>query len=1233
MNLKSQTEPLGWRARDKVMVPKLLAELVGPSSGDQELDCSSPIVFADSKEAFGNWFQKGSGEEILKMSPLSRYGVGVLYPKEAPLQSDGSDETSEEKDREDVVEPDGKPKAVTQQRRGIDGEVESEEFDVSTANARFPSTIAVSFFALPQQIESFSLKIQGGLYKKTDVVVGERNQKWWMRQSVEIDRSLPPESWSISATPYSLPIEGSELLDAQGVHLRVNVYARKVALAGKTEGILFTVALVNDTPDHGSSDRNCHSLFQAGFTIDLQGKNGGVIQPYPDTESLQPDEESESNRLLYRNDQVFALGHGCASNWDKKPGEVKASVGRIWTEAVPEYEVPGVTPDIHLSDGTKLAVSMAELADYEPDGEGARQLDVLIAEYDRWIDKEAKRAISLTDPQLKRTAIRHLEACREVLDRMNEGRRNLDQDEDIRRAFRLMNKAMLLQQEHAPKRLRSPQFNEYGQYSFRHVPFRQNDVPGTWRAFQIGFVLMALSSVSDEKNQFHETVELIWFPTGGGKTEAYLGLAAYTILYERLTRRGEATGCQVMMRYTLRLLTAQQLQRAATLICALETIRRSNESELGTTIFRVGLWVGGKSTPNQKKQAIQSLRKLKKSEQDNCFLITRCPWCGAEMGPVAQPKSRSAGKKKGQALCLGYQEREGSVAFTCPDIDCEFSDSIPVTVIDQEMYASPPSLIIGTVDKFAMLSWKPEIRYFFGLDDEGKRVKRPPALVIQDELHLISGPLGSMVGLYEPLVEELCTDRRFHERVRPKIIGATATTAQYKMQVRKLYGRSQTRLFPPPGIDAGDSFFARHDVDDHGHLRPGRKYVGVCAPGLSSLMTAQVRSFSALLAATQWLHPKDRDPWATLLIFYNSLRELGGGLTLFQSDIAGYLQEIGKRQPLEMPIRKASYVEELTSRLSPEEIPKSIDKLSRTYPELDQRILEESLKEIKELAIEVADAKNFVDKLQGISNVDSLERLYLTRKLIAICRREGKTLSDNCQHVWDVLSGKDVIDACLASSVIEVGVDIDRLGMMAIVGQPKTTAQYIQVSGRVGRRPDIGPGLVVTLYSPAKPRDRSHYEHFREYHQKLYAQVEPSSVTPWSDPALKRALHGMIFGFMRQFSPIDSTPDQISDDLVRDFWTCFLESRAEFMTEKERSRATERFEQILRSRKLRHYEQWGDFRIHTPGVDLMYPMGKQVETDLKVKAFPVSTSMRSVDGDSELRIDNPYARAEEEQWH
>jgi hypothetical protein len=601
------------------------------------------------------------------------------------------------------------------------------------------------------------------------------------------------------------------------------------------------------------------------------------------------------------------------------------------------------------------------------------------------------------------------------------------------------------------------------------------------------------------------------------------------------------------MRYTLRLLTSQQFLRASALICAMERIR-DGAPELGPP-FSIGIWVGQSTTPNSSAAAVSALRALSRGSADNPFLVLRCPWCAAQMGPVDADRD----VPRGQPRVAGYRETNGTVEFRCPDRTCPFRRGLPIVVVDEDLYRTRPSIVIGTVDKFAMLTYLPEARAIFGLGPNGEREFEPPSLIIQDELHLIAGPLGSMVGLYEGVIESLCTKLIDGVTYGPKIVGSTATIRNYAAQIRGLYGRAEAALFPPHGLDASDAFFATYARDaETGRQVQGRMYVGVHAPGLGSIQTAQVRTGAALLQAAADLPDTERDPWWTSLMFFNSLRELGTSVSLLQSDIPDYLYTMKLRRG-STDQRYLNQLMELTSRLRQDEVPESISKLERT-----------------------------------------------------------------------VSSGR-AIDVCLASNIIEVGIDISRLSLLTVLGQPKSTSQYIQITGRVGRNWQERPGLVVTIYSASRPRDRSHFEKFQSYHQRLYAEVEPVSVTPFSTPVLRRAVHAAAVLHIRQTQPPGLGPwpipadafDAAADILLHRAAVADPDTVADLKRELERRRT--------------QWAGWEPSTWEARGADddgpLLRRAGDWVPDDIRETSWATPMSMRDVDAQCRCAITNRYAVA------
>ncbi len=614
------------------------------------------------------------------------------------------------------------------------------------------------------------------------------------------------------------------------------------------------------------------------------------------------------------------------------------------------------------------------------------------------------------------------------------------------------------------------------------------------------------------------------------------------------------------MRYTLRLLTTQQFQRAASLICAMEKIRRDDPQQFGTAPITIGLWVGSGVTPNKEEDAKSRLNELARKGGENSFILTSCPWCGAEMGRI-EPQ-------KGNGFIRGYRKLLGPdrVRHVCDDSDCEFSkvspqskiEGLPVRIIDEHIYNSPPTLLVGTVDKFAMMPWIPEARKLFGIDVSERC--DPPWLIIQDEMHLISGPLGSMVGHYETLVDALCERNIAGKKIKAKVVASTATISNAPDQIEKLFCRKKSVLFPSQGLKAGDSFFAieRNDL-------PGRKYVGVFATGLPSQMTTMVRTVSSMVQApvTGAYSEDEIDPYWTQMIYFNSIRELGHAFTLVRGDIPEYLSVIAnKRLELEKDSPKRRYIKqpkELTSRIASHEVASILGELFK-------------------------------------------------------------------QHHKE----EDAIDVCLATNMIQVGLDVSRLSLMVIAGQPKTTSEYIQASSRVGREAEIGPGLVVTVLNPAKPRDRSHYEHFKAYHQSFYRYVEPTSVTPFAIPVRDRALHALVIALVRFLGGDDlrKNPGLEIDETLKERITKIIRERAHFVDPDEEKGTLDQLDLIWKRWKRLHAARYGYFGSDDVAADLMVPANNQFEDTIR-KPFPTPTSMRNVDASCEAGIIAAYDIAED----
>jgi hypothetical protein len=518
----------------------------------------------------------------------------------------------------------------------------------------------------------------------------------------------------------------------------------------------------------------------------------------------------------------------------------------------------------------------------------------------------------------------------------------------------------------------------------------------------------------------------------------------------------------------------------------------------------------------------------------------------------------------GQYKCPGYV-REGhpaSVKFRCGDKDCPFSSDagLPLKVVDEEIYGAPPTLLIGTVDKFAMLPWLPESRHIFGIEVEN--AKSPPDLVIQDELHLISGPLGSMVGHYETVIDELCTKRDNVDKLGAKIVASTATISRAGDQIRSLYGRDAF-LFPPQGLKVGESFFAEEHENEVGRL-----YLGILASALPSHVTAQVRVMSALLQAVKLAptdDPKFLDPYWTMMAYFNSRRELGHAATLIQADIREYLNAVWDRMGLTFDMGGA-------------------------------------------------DARN--------------RRRFVNRDVELTGRIPSSSVPAILQELFDAYEGKtstDAVDVCFATNMIQVGLDVPRLSLMTIVGQPKTASEYIQASSRVGRAREL-PGLVVTNFNPFKPRDRSHFEHFRAYHQSIYRYVEPTSVTPFAIPVRERALHALVVTLARFWGGdrIRANPTTPPDQKLEKRIRAVVLDRVSLVDEDEEPETARLLDELFERWQRIRPPKYGGFSAPTEELQLMYPAGSQMHPLWHEEPWATPSSMRNVDSDCEARPIGSY---------
>jgi hypothetical protein len=976
--------------------------------------------------------------EQLPMSPSRWYLTGFLVPTNAPDEQRSDEASQEEMDLAGDAD--------------IDGDDDQAPEKTAARRVQFPASIGLSVL-LSKECEALDATVSWGEYapegpvQETASGDGEAStstppvprDRVWTRTPRAVSFRLPIPSIGDKSRP--VPVPGSD-------GLRLYTSARgagsdATSLPVGTRSV--AVFLVNERAAAATDEKDRAFVFQA--TLELQCAEGFVARPDP-RRGTDDEWDDRVADLQYAEVYEYATGHGVSSDWAASSKKCQ----RVWTTWTPCAKVPFVEP----AQLTAPMLGMEVIANASPE-ELSTSLMPLVSEYGEWIEKQGRAQPA--DGRRRETAKQLLARADVARKRMAKGIAKLE-DPLIRRAFQLTNSAMA----EAARRRNAQQSGK-----------PPGDVPApTWRPFQLAFILLNVPGIADSSDADRELVDLLFFPTGGGKTEAYLGLAAFTLLLRRLRNPTIASaGMTVLMRYTLRLLTLDQLDRAATLVCALEQLRTSDPASLGPWPFEIGLWVGRAATPNRMgkkgdqddttaRKRVQAFQRDSKHKPAPIPVET-CPWCGARFTKDSFHLAPNADQPK-------------DLRVICVNARCDFTGdrALPIVAVDEPLYRRLPCFVIATVDKFASLPFEARAGALFGLVDRydqhgfygpadpmlGNPIPGghlpPPELIIQDELHLISGPLGTIAGLYEAAVDHLATRETAGRRIRPKIIASTATVRRAQKQVVALFARRGAELFPPASPDPNDSFFALTAPEER---HAPRQYLGLAAPG-RSLKVVMLRSYIVLLAAsyrlfkeaaTAGFEPNPADPYLTLLGYFNALRELGGARRIVEDEVNSRVRVYGRRrrvgeEPGMFADRDIEYeVLELTSRVS----------------------------------------TNAVSQAK--------------RRLKMPWRDDNKG---------------ERVDVALATNMISVGLDITRLGLMVVLGQPRGSAEYIQSTSRVGRDPER-PGLVVTLLTINKPRDRSHYERFGFYHRTFYRSVEATSVTPFAPRAIDRVLPALVVALAR----------------------------------------------------------------------------------------------------------------------
>ena len=901
--------------------------------------------------------------------PSEAFMTGILFPKAS---------TKEPSTTPDVLsEVSGKDEANTGTTAKID-------------TAARPAAAGLSFALATRdgEIPCIAVEVTGARYENElatlndddddddDDAGASRTRRVWLRRAVSTKMFITADE----NDNLNLSDNGAEGFDG----LLLTVVQSQFNHGTPDESArLVTVVVHNEGSDQtGSLDRyeqNRQALFEFRMTIRADDGSRLIGRPLRSGSDVDDADEQSAN-LLWRDSVEYAVGHTCASTWSPQDGTVE-EVSTAW---LPATRVPDTSASGHACfEGVRDRLVAGVLA--KGGSEALKVCEGLVDAYEVWIGETAARlrALDLSKARVKQ-AEAHLEICRMAALRMRGGIEAVRGDADLMTAFQLANATMARQQE----------------WKNRKKPEDQRR-PLIWRPFQLGFVLLSAASSVAPDHEDRSTMDLIWFPTGGGKTEAYLLLTAFTIFARRLKRGVNGEGVSAIMRYTLRLLTLQQFERASAMICAANLEWAEQGFDITRSPISLGLWLGATTTPNRRRDAASLLDGDSVKDVGRPDRLVDCPECGES---------------------LDWHSEGDGVEVTCGTDGCEVGEAgpLPIHTNDDDVYDERPSLIIGTADKFAQVARNEKTAALFGVG-----IYDPPDLIVQDELHLISGPLGTLSGLYETAIDILAT-RNGHP---PKVIGSTATIRSAASQVRALFAR-RTMQFPPPGIDADDSAFAVVDTDPK---KRGRLYVGASTVGHSKPEMLQAVCASLLQSASA-LEGSERDAAWTLLGYFNSLKELGGSVSLLQviapetmERLAAYRDELPR--PVDTQI-------EITSRIGSEQIGETLAKLERRH---------------------------------------------------------------------DVVGA---IDVALATNMISVGVDVGRLGLMVVDGQPKGISEYIQATSRVGR--DRTDGLVLGLFTAYRPRDRSRFETHATWHSALYRDVEATSVTPFAPRARSRALHAPL---------------------------------------------------------------------------------------------------------------------------
>jgi len=644
-------------------------------------------------------------------------------------------------------------------------------------------------------------------------------------------------------------------------------------------------------------------------------------------------DEDKMLDYLYKNKLAFGIGHNTSCTWyNNESNEIPKWIKSTF---LPEYDVKSQSSETDKINSEILSIK--KLSTYNSNSnEIISNLKQVAEAYRKWIDAENREALG------NEFGLENIEKCEVIYNRINTGIKHLEKNANALRSFQLANTAIYLQMFQSQLNFAEKkegyevwEQNENIQYTYSEYgtkPFPNNIEPA-WRPFQLAFVLQSITSFVDEKCNERELIDLLYFPTGGGKTEAYLAVSAFLTFWRRLEFPENYGGVNIIIRYTLRLLSAQQFERASKLILACEFIR-NNFKDLGTERISIGFWVGSSSIPNEIRNSFGTgaetklnklIEKFQKQTYNtnrdvNPFQLSNCQWCNTKM--ISKINQNDA------SFQIGHRISNSKLNSFCLNSKCCFSEEkngLPIVLVDEDIYNRPPTILFATVDKFAMLAWKGEATNLFN-----QNANRKPDLIIQDELHLLNGTLGSLVGLFENAMLALCST----ENQKPKIIASTATVKNVDKQILGLYGRG-ARIFPQYATNSDDTFFSKVIPESK------RKYIGVLPTGKTTVVT-NLQLLASLMYARleiwqQSTNKEDADNFWTILSYFKSLKEIGRFANKINSELKPTVKQLQVRYLndnylLANNYQKLSYRNvELTSRIPNEKIKKNLDKLDTQF--------------------------------------------------------------------------------------------------------------------------------------------------------------------------------------------------------------------------------------------------------------------------------------------------------------